>query len=245
MVIYGIAAAHIPAIIGHPWTTCDEGGTGCVVTIHLFDGSMTVLNILMVWYGLWRFSPIRVRSFLALMLSGVGVNLVFFSFECHLIFQSFERAAPAWEIIALYSIALLLLGGVVLGIYVIAKLVLYLQYQEQQYIDGLSLGIDGYYHPRTEEELVTLVKKAYADGLQVRCRGAAHSVAQAIYTDPATGSPAVPNKVSEQTPPNGPNLNIMLDRFKAMEWIDEDNGIVEAEAGICLLYTSPSPRDRG
>ena len=234
VIIYGLVAAHVPFILGHPWTTCEEGGLGCVMTMHLFDGSMTLFNGLLVWYGLWKFSPIRVRSYLALLLSGVAVNLVFFSFECHLIFDSFDRTAPTWEIVALYSLAALLLGGVVLSLYVIGKLVLYLQYQQQQYIDGLSLGIDGYYHPRTEEEIVTLVKQAYADGLQVRCRGAAHSVAQAIYTNAGQGSPPVPNKVSEQTPPNGPNINISLDRFKKMDWVDEENGIVEAEAGINL-----------
>lgn len=238
VIIYGIAAAHLPAIIGHPWTSCDEGGVGCIVTFHLFDVSMTLFNGLMVWYGLWRFSPIRLRSYIALMLSGVAANLVFFLFECQLIFQSFDRHAPTWEVIALYSIAISILGGVVLGMYVIGKMVLYVQYRDQQHVDGLSLAIDGYYHPRTEEELVTLVKTAYNDGLQVRCRGAAHSVAQAIYTDPAEGSPAVPNKVSEQTPPNTSNLNISLDRMKQMNWIDEANGIVEAEAGINL---GPNP----
>lgn len=234
VVIYGLLAAHIPAIVGHPWTSCDEGGVGCIITFHLMDGAMTCLNIFVAWYALWLLSPIRVRSFLALVMIGVGGNLVFFSFESGLIFQSFARNAPTWEIIALYSIAFALLGGVVLGVYLTLKLVLYIQYQTEQQIDGLSLGLDGYYHPRTEEEIITLVQKANDEGLQVRCRGAAHSVAQAIYTSPGKGEPQVPNKVSEDTPPSGPNINIMLDRFHRMTWIDEGQGLVEAEAGIHL-----------
>lgn len=234
VVIYGILAAHVPAIIGHPWTTCDEGGVGCIVTIHLFDVSMTMFNGLLIWYGLWRFSSIRVRSFLLLLVIGVAVNLVFFSFECSLIFDSFDRNAPTWEIVALFSIAILLLGGACLGTFLVLKLVLYLQYLPKSNGEGLEMGIDGYYHPKTEEEIIALVKKANKEKLQVRCRGAAHSVAQSIYTNPGKGQPPVPNKVSEDTPPNGPNINIMLDQFKRMTWLDKENGIVEAESGINL-----------
>lgn len=93
---------------------------------------------------------------------------------------------------------------------------------------------DGFYHPQTEEEIIELVKTAYQSNLQVRCRGAAHSVAQSIYTDPGPGQQPVPNKVSEDNPPIGPNINIMLDRYTKIDWIDEKNGIVEAEAGIHL-----------
>lgn len=99
---------------------------------------------------------------------------------------------------------------------------------------AISVGADGYYHPATETEIVALVRKAHDEGLQVRVRGAAHSIAHAIYTDPGTGSPAIPNKVSEQVPPEGPNINIMLDRYRNIAWIDETQGIVEVEAGIHL-----------
>lgn len=234
VVIYGILAAHIPAIIGHPWTSCDTGGVGCIITFHLFDVPMVLFNIFLSWYGLKKFSSSRATSFLALLLVGVGINFVFFLFEVNLIFASFNRAAPLWEIIALYSIAIFLLGGAFLGVYIIQKLVRYLQYSTKPCQEEPSIGIDGYYHPETEEELITLVHKANKCGLQIRCRGAAHSVAQSIYTDAGEGEPAVPNKVSEDTPPNGPNINIMLDKFKRMHWIDEKEGIVEAESGIHL-----------
>jgi hypothetical protein len=99
---------------------------------------------------------------------------------------------------------------------------------------------DGFYHPETEEQIICLVKKAYEEGLQVRCRGAAHSIAWAIYTDPGKGNEPLPNKVSHEEPPSGPNINIMLDRFTGLEWEDEKNGIVIADAGIHLGI---DPRD--
>ena len=79
------------------------------------------------------------HSFLLLLVIGVAVNLVFFSFECSLIFDSFDRNAPTWEIVALFSIAILLLGGACLGIFLVLKLVLYLQYLPTGKFGGVSL----------------------------------------------------------------------------------------------------------
>ncbi len=98
----------------------------------------------------------------------------------------------------------------------------------------VELGEDGFYHPENEDQILALVKKAYDERKQLRVRGAAHSIAWAIYTDPGANFPDVPNTVSEQSPPGGPNINIMLDNFKRLYWIDEEKGIIEVEAGIHL-----------
>ena len=98
-------------------------------------------------------------------------------------------------------------------------------------------GSDGFYHPTQEEQIVQLVQYARSQHLKVRCRGAAHSVAWAIYTN-AYG---IHNGVSEQAPPEGPNVNIMLDQYNRLVWIDEANGIVEAETGIHLGYDPEDP----
>ncbi len=76
-----------------------------------------------------------------------------------------------------------------------------------------------------------MVKAAHREGRQLRVRGAAHSVSHAIYTDPEG---ARPNRVSEQAPPPGPNLNLMLDRYRGWRVRDEGRRLVEAEAGIHL-----------
>lgn len=102
---------------------------------------------------------------------------------------------------------------------------------------------DGYYHPSNEEEITQLVHYALRHGLQVRCRGAAHSLAWAIYTDPGANDRRIPNKVSVQEPPKGPNINIMLDRFRRLTWIDEKEGIIEVETGI-HLGRDPSDPER-
>src|ERR1700743_1935568 len=97
-------------------------------------------------------------------------------------------------------------------------------------------GEDGFYHPTTENEIVALVKKAGEENLEIRCRGAAHSMSRAIYTDPGQGEKPLPNEVSEQKPPKGPNLNVMFDKYMSLTWIDEKKGIIEVEAGIHLGY---------
>jgi D-arabinono-1,4-lactone oxidase len=96
---------------------------------------------------------------------------------------------------------------------------------------------DGFHHPASEEELVALVRAAYREGRQLRVRGAAHSISHAIYTDP----PGEPNHVGEQTPPLGPNLNLMLDRYRGWRVRDEARRLVEADAGIHLGMDPSDP----
>jgi hypothetical protein len=93
-------------------------------------------------------------------------------------------------------------------------------------------GIDGYYHPKNEDEVIALVKYAANNMLLIRVRGASHSTAWSIFTDPVGGRPR--NTTCERRPPSGPNLNLVLDQMFALDWIDEAKGIVEAEAGIHL-----------
>jgi hypothetical protein len=92
-------------------------------------------------------------------------------------------------------------------------------------------GADGFHHPAEEAELVALVQAAYREGRQLRVRGAAHSVAHATYTDPLD---AVPNRVEQQSPPAGRNVNVMLDRYAGWRVKDEERKLVEADAGIHL-----------
>ena len=100
--------------------------------------------------------------------------------------------------------------------------------------ESIQKGTDGYYHPSTEAELVGLVKRAHDEGLQIRVRGATHSVARAIYTDAGSPDKNVPNKVSHKKPPKGPHINIRLDLYRGFHWVDKDAGIVEVDAGIHL-----------
>jgi D-arabinono-1,4-lactone oxidase len=98
-------------------------------------------------------------------------------------------------------------------------------------LDHIPKGADGFYHPASEEELVSLVRAAYHQGRQLRVRGAAHSVSHAVYTDPHA---ELENRVTLQTPPQGDNLNVMLDRYCGWRVKDEARKLVEADAGIHL-----------
>ena len=96
----------------------------------------------------------------------------------------------------------------------------------------IARGVDGYYHPSTEEEVVALVRYAAANALQIRVRGASHSTAWSVFTDSVDDKPE--NRTLNRRPPAGPNLDLVLDRMNRLTWIDEAHGVVEAEAGIHL-----------
>lgn len=96
---------------------------------------------------------------------------------------------------------------------------------------------DGFHHPASEADIVELVRLANREGRQLRVRGAAHSVSHAIYTDPPRPPP---DRVTVQEPPPGPNLNLMLDRYRGWRVRDEARRLVEADAGIHL---GPDPGD--
>ena len=95
----------------------------------------------------------------------------------------------------------------------------------------MTAAADGFHHPATEQELIDLVASANREGRGLRVRGSAHSVAHAIYTDPHSG---LANRVNQQAPPGGANIDVMLDRYRGWRVKDEANRLVEAEAGIHL-----------
>jgi D-arabinono-1,4-lactone oxidase len=105
----------------------------------------------------------------------------------------------------------------------------------------ISPGADGLYHPSSEAEIIALVQYADAEGIQIRVRGAVHSMARAIYTDAGVGDPPVPNMVSVQAPPSGPHLNLMFDQYRRLTWVDASQGIVEVEAGLNLGWDPYDP----
>lgn len=123
-VLIGIGAAHIPWGIGNPWSTCSVGGShlGCVLTFHLYEVPLVTVNILIIWYGLRRFSPKTLGRYAALLTMTVAANLAFFTLETSLLFDSFRREAPLWESVGLSVIALLLISGSALGGYIRLKL---------------------------------------------------------------------------------------------------------------------------
>jgi D-arabinono-1,4-lactone oxidase len=124
-VVYGVLAAHVPFIIGIPWTTCDDCSNKlmCVLLYHLFDGPLTLFNLYVAWFGLKKLTESNMILYLSLLTSAFSVNLVFFCFECTLIYSNLKAFAPAWENVLLVSVALILVGGSGLTLYVKQKLI--------------------------------------------------------------------------------------------------------------------------
>ncbi|MBP7952015.1 MAG: hypothetical protein KAZ17_00875 [Sphingorhabdus sp.] len=90
----------------------------------------------------------------------------------------------------------------------------------------------GLYHPNDEADVIALIKFAAQKNAQIRVRGASHSVAWSIYTNPVGGLPE--NKVSVHHAPDSNDLNLILSNIADLVWIDETQGIIECGAGIHL-----------
>jgi hypothetical protein len=99
-------------------------------------------------------------------------------------------------------------------------------------------GADGFHHPASEDELVALVQDAYRTGRQLRVRGATHSLSHAIYADPLEG---FPQRVQQQTPPQGDGIEVMLDLYRGLRIVDEERKLVEVDAGIHLADDPSDP----
>ena len=124
-ILYGIVAAHLPPIIGHPWSSCKSCDCNlvCVLVFHLYEVPLLLYNIFFAWYGLKRFSLITIHNYNSLLTFAIVSNLAFFTFESLLLLENVKSAAPAWESIALSSVALILVGGSGLGIFIKQKLI--------------------------------------------------------------------------------------------------------------------------
>ena len=127
-ILYGIAAAHVPAIIGVPWSSCEFCNCkfACVLVFHLYEVPLVAFNTFFAWYGLKRFSTVTIHNYNSLLTIAIVSNLAFFTFESLLLLDSVKTGAPAWESIGLSSVALILVGGAGFGLYVKQKLVSYL-----------------------------------------------------------------------------------------------------------------------
>ncbi len=132
-VIYGLGAAHLPFIMGISWSACEAGGSklACVLALHLYEAPLTLFNAFIAWHGLRRFSPETIQNFMSLLTFAVMGNVVFFTFECQLVVDILRRAVPQWEPLVTSSIALMLIAGAGLGVYVKQKLVAF-TYQENK-----------------------------------------------------------------------------------------------------------------
>lgn len=101
-------------------------------------------------------------------------------------------------------------------------------------MSAIPRSADGYYHPRTEDEVRALILLARDQKKLLRCRGSGHSASAAIYT-----SCNAPPPCQMEGPPDDGNLNVMLNLMnRIVEW-DDARKRVTVEAG-CHLGLDPS-----
>ncbi|XP_065844165.1 uncharacterized protein [Oscarella lobularis] len=99
-----------------------------------------------------------------------------------------------------------------------------------------------FYHPQSEQEIITLVKLAKEKSLKVRVRGSGHSMARAIFTDTDTGTPARDGIAVNEEAPDGKDINIVLDQYAKIISVDTESNLVTVQAGIHLGRDPEDPR---
>lgn len=89
-----------------------------MLTFHLYEVPLVCFNAFVAWYGLKRLSRATAPNFASLVSFAVMGNVAFFTFEIVLLKESLCRDAPCWELLALTSIATILVVGAGLGVFI-------------------------------------------------------------------------------------------------------------------------------
>eukprot|EP01129_Flabellula_baltica_P006801 TRINITY_DN2587_c0_g1_i1.p1 TRINITY_DN2587_c0_g1~~TRINITY_DN2587_c0_g1_i1.p1 ORF type:complete len:731 (+),score=197.02 TRINITY_DN2587_c0_g1_i1:420-2612(+) len=106
-------------------------------------------------------------------------------------------------------------------------------------------GDDGFYHPSTEDEIISLVQFAHDHDLQLRVRGASHSDSSLIYTDTvAQEYPYGWNMIKKLNVPLN-EMNLILDRYDKIVSVNTDTKIAVVQGGIHLGADPENPEGAG
>lgn len=133
--IYGIAISHIPVILGHQWSVCMIEGVvsiPCVLTIHLYDGSLAFFLLFFSWYSLKKATLSKISQYLNLLIFVIAIEIAFFTFEAVELIWNFHNQSPSWENYIIGSIAIVLLIGFLIGIYINQRILHYLSVDKQE-----------------------------------------------------------------------------------------------------------------
>ncbi len=123
-VIYGVAWAHVPTMIGMGWETCQGCSSRfwCLIAVHLYEVPILGYATFLGWYGLKRFTAATVARYRSLLLFSIIFNSALATFETIATQQSLKQHWATWEQMALLSLCGLLIGGIALTVYLYQRL---------------------------------------------------------------------------------------------------------------------------
>lgn len=181
---------HIPTMGGHKWPDCNGALTPnlrrwCVFMYHIFDFIPLTLNLFVAGMGYFSFTP-RLQDYYYKALGIViAVNIAFACMEVNEIIVRLDGSYtedytdhggfPVWELYLLGFACFMFLLQSSLGIYILVWRTWLTPYPS-----------DGYFHPRTEQEIVHLIKWANVQKKKIRVCGSRHSVPDAYWNSTDT-----------------------------------------------------------
>jgi hypothetical protein len=218
LVLGTVFLAHAEVFGWADMTSCGES-SACTWAMHFIELPIIGYLLLVALYACFRARPLTASRLLLLLGLANSVEVMFFLFDGLLLARSFQRSTFVVGEQRVYFIAmLLLLAGAMLGVIAWMRVNRFLH----------PLVDPRFEHPRTEGELIQLVKKARAYGIQLRVRGSTHCVEGGIYTDDG-----------------GPHINVQLDRYdRIIGWEEGEDAEgpllrVTVQAG-CHLGVDPN-----
>lgn len=123
VVFLGLAAAHVPFLIGNPWSSCKiEQELGCVLTFHLYEVPIVLFQVFFGWFGLSKLTRDTIGTFRILLGGSALLNGVFALFEAVLLKETLKQNGPSWEIWTLAGLLTVLWSGVFIDLYVLNRL---------------------------------------------------------------------------------------------------------------------------
>jgi hypothetical protein len=201
------------------WESPTCHGPACIWAMHLIEVPIIGYLFFVAVYAFFWTRPLTARRFWLLLGLANAVELMLFFFDGVLLVESVQSASSSASEKRIYVIAMsLMLLGAGLGLWVWFRV-----------NEFLNPPLDPRFeHPRSEGEIILLIKKAQAYRVQVRVRGSAHCVDEGVYTDDS-----------------GPHINVQLDRYNQIigweESSDKEGRLlhVTVQAG-CHLGVDPN-----
>jgi FAD/FMN-containing dehydrogenase len=208
-------------VLGHPWLFWDiqlheSVFPGSSWAFHFVEIPIVAYIVFAGYYALFRSTRANVHRLQQHLGFVCMVQLAFLCFEGMTLVNAFQRDAE-WEEKLIYA-----LGG---GLMIIGAA--WGQWLRLRVNDYVHPPLDPRFeHPRTEAELIQLVRRARAQRVQLRVRGSGHlKPCQGTWTDEGFE-----------------HINVQLDRYNQIVHWDEERKRVTVQAGCHLGVDPGNPR---
>eukprot|EP01084_Bolivina_argentea_P119245 211453_1 len=191
--LLGVFAAHLIPILAwldpetfKPWGSClyfetddlpvnkyGKYAIGCILEFHFFNIPVMVGVMGLCIYTLIKWNYRDIALFLRIIQLTNILEFGYMIYEALICWIVFVRNDPWYQSWTILALGLLITIGVILGVWI--------QFAVQRFFDKAETY--ELQHPKTEYEIISLVRETYIDRGKIRCVASKHSAPNSIYVD--------------------------------------------------------------